>query len=272
MSDWQKSSSDFSKGLADSPESRMPWNQLNQDMQMGRRAAGHDESGPTPPAAKGGDIWSGLVGLLGLAGFIVGLLAGASFLDKGWIGVLIMIGSAALGLAVAVVPLVLLQKGVSAIYEKYIWRRQSKDNTAESLVQLWEAKFGAPPSPEFIGTVGDNGAAWIMDTKGNFILRMNNGGKLFVGHEEESNGEMSLNVRKEGGGGFDEHDASNIMLVNKSLGHQSVHLYLGNEKTKRLMWAAAKLADIDVEGYQPDRRALQLLQDMRSALGPRAGA
>ena len=265
MSDWQKSSSDFSKGLADSPESRMPWNRLNQDMQMGRRAAGHDEAGPNRSAQGGSDIWSGLIGLFGLAGFIVGLLLGANFLDKGWIGVLIMIGSAALGLAVAVGPLLLLQSGIRAIYEKFLWRRQGKSNTAESLMQFWEARYGAPPARDLINAVDNNGSAWIMDAKGNFILRMKNGGNMFVGHEKDENGEMQEVVRRDGGGRFDEHDAGNMMLVNKSLGRRSIGLYIGNKKTKRLMWAAAKMADIDVEGYQPDRRALQLLHDMRGA-------
>lgn len=272
MSDWQKSSSDFSKGLADSPESRMPWNRLNQDMQMGRRAAGHDQSGANPPASTGGDIWSGLLGLLGLAGFIVGLLLGANFLDKGWVGVLIMVGSAVLGLAVAVGPILLLQSGIRAIYEKSLWRRHSKDSTAELLVRYWEAKFGAPPSPEVINRVGDNGSAWIMDAKGNFILRTKTGSKLFVGYEKDANGNMEQTVHKKGGGKFDEQDAHFMMQVQKSLGRRSVCLHIGSKKAKRLMWAAAKLADIDVEGYQPDRRALQLLHDMQSARGPRAGA
>lgn len=267
MSDWQKSSGDFSKGLTDSPESRMPWNQLNQDMQMGRRAAGHDQSGPNPPAATGGDIWSGLIGLLGLAGFIGGLLLGANFLDKGWIGVLIMIGSAGLGLAVIVAPIMLLQSGIRAIYEKSLWRRQGKVNTAESLVQFWETKFGAPPSPELVNLVDDHGSAWIMDAKGNFIVRMKSGGKLFVGHEMDANGESRQTVRREGGGGFDEHDAYNMMQVHKSLGRRSICLHNGSKKTKRLMWAAAALADIEVDDYQPNRRALQLLHDMRSAAG-----
>ncbi len=265
MSDWQKSSSDFSKGLADSPESRMPWNRLNQDMQMGRRAAGHDEAGPNRPAQGGGDIWSGLIGLFGLAGFIVGLLLGANFLDKGWVGVLIMIGSAVLGLAVAVGPIMLLQSGIRAIYRKFLWRRQGKTNSAESLTQYWEARYGAPPSRDLINAVDNNGSAWIMDARGNFILRMKNGGELFVGDEKDENGNMAQVVRKDGGGRFDEHDASNIMQVQKSLGRRSVCLHIGSKKTKRMMWAAAKMADIDVEGYRPDRRALQLLHDMRSA-------
>ena len=57
MEDWQKDLGDFNKGLADSHESRQPWNKLNQNMQMGRRAGGHDNAESAPPA-KGG-VWSG---------------------------------------------------------------------------------------------------------------------------------------------------------------------------------------------------------------------
>lgn len=267
MSDPQNSPHDFNKGFTDSAESRMPWNRLNQDMQMGRRAAGHDPSDSNQPAPKGGDVWSGLIGLLGLAGFVVGFLLGANFLDAGWIGVLIMVGCAVLGFIVGAAPIMLLQSGMRAIYEKILWRRQGKDNTAQSLIQFWESRFGAPPAPELVDRIEDNGSAWIMDARGNFILQMKNGGKLFVGHEKDNNGEMRQTVRKAGRGGFDEHDARNMMQVHRSLGRRSIRVYNGSKKTKRLMWAAAKLTDIDVEDYQPDRRALQLLHDMRSAAG-----
>ena len=183
MSDWQKDLHDFNKGFTDSAESRMPLNRLNQDMQMGRRAAGHDQSDSNPPAPKGGDVWSGLTGLLGLAGFIAGLLLGANFLDKGWVGVLIMVGSAVLGFVAGAAPIMLLQSGMRAIYEKILWRRQGKDNTAQSLMQFWEARFGAPPAPELVDRIEHNGSAWILDARGNFILQMKNGGKLFVGHD-----------------------------------------------------------------------------------------
>lgn len=264
MSDWQKDLNDFNKGFTDSPESRMPQNRLNMQMEMGRRAAGHDESDAKPPPAKGGNIWSGLAGLLGFAGLIIGLLLGANFLDKGWVGVALMIGAAALGLVVGMAPVLMLEWGTRAIYEKFLWRRQGKANNAETLVEFWDAKYGAPPLPALVNAVENNGSAWIMDSKGNFVLKMNNGKKLFVGHEKDEHGNVRQTVRKEGKGSFDEADAHNMMLVHKSLGRTSISLHDANKKNGRMMWAAAKLADIDVEDYQPDRRALELLNEMRS--------
>lgn len=32
-----------------------------------------------------------------------------------------------------------------------------------------------------------------------------------------------------------------------------------------MMWAAAKLLDIDVKGYEPDRRALKLIDELRNS-------
>lgn len=268
MADWEKDLGDFNKGLADTHESRQPWNKLNQNMQMGRRAAGHDNADAAAAPSKGGSIWSGLAGLLGSAGLIVGLLLGANFLDKGWAGVVIMLGSAALGLVIGAAPILLLQRGIRIIYEKSLWRRQAKDNTADGLVQFWDAKYGAPPLPKLLEAMDGNGSAWIMDGKGNFVLRMKSGKSLFVGHEQDDNGEMKPVVRSEGKG-FDIEDANNMMLVERSLGRTSITLLNAGKKNGRLMWAAAKLADIDVDGYRPDRKALQLMNDLKG--NPKAG-
>ena len=262
MSDWQQDLSDFNEGFTDSAKSRQPWNRLNQTMQMGRRAAGHDSAGAAPPPATGGGILSGLTALLGLAGLIIGFFLGANFLDMGWIGVVIMLGSAALGLAIGSAPIPLLQWGFRSLYEKSLWRSQASENTADKLVQFWEGTYGEPPQPELLEAMDGNGSAWVMDRKGNFILRMKTGKNLFVGFEQEANGAMSSVVRNEGKG-LDIEDARNIMLAYKSLGRTSTSLF-GSRNTQRLLWVAARLADIEVNDYRPDRKALELIDTYKN--------
>lgn len=263
MSDWQQDMHDFNEGFTNSAQSRQPWNKLNQSMQAGRAAAGHDsaDAAPSSSGGRGGRILTGLGSVAGLAGLVIGLLLGANFLDEGWIALPIMLGSAALGLIIGAGPFLLLQLGIDKIYEGHLWRKQGKENTADKLVQFWNQKYGAPPLPELLEAMDDNGAAWVMTRKGEFILRMSNGNKLHLVDEYGAEGEIDALVQSLGRG-FDLEDANNMILALRSLGHTSITLKDMNKKNVRLVWVAAGLADIDVDGYKPDRKAHQLMMEL----------
>ena len=59
-----------------------------------------------------------------------------------------------------------------------------------------------------------DGAAWVMDSKANFILRLKSGERLYVGHPDGA----TLRVEKRGGRGIDARDAMLMMLARKSAG------------------------------------------------------
>jgi len=136
------------------------------------------------------------------------------------------------------------------------------DQSPEELAGFWTDAFGVSIDPELLQEID----SWKIDRHGNFILRMQGGKKLFVGDKKVGqDGELRPVVQKQGGGiRFDARDAYHMMLAHRSLGHTTISLYTGTKNKKALMWAAANLLGINVDGYRPDGRALEYLDQMRS--------
>jgi hypothetical protein len=263
--DLNKRLDDIRAGQFGLPESRLPGADQNPDIQFGRSIAGHDDrpSGLTTAGSGGGvrrTIWEGLGALAGLAGAVAGFFIGANALDEGvLVGLLAMAGGTILGFLAGTVPFILLENGWQAIGEKMMFARRGSDATAQNLAQYWADMFGVTPERELIEAVDENGAAWVMDKHGNFIMRMRGGKTLFVGYR--GGGEHAI-VEKQRGRGFDAEDARLLMLAHRSLGRSSISLN-GNKKVMRLLWIAAKQADMELSGYKPDKRALQMLHESR---------
>ncbi len=127
------------------------------------------------------------------------------------------------GAIVCALPFVLLRMAWTKVSEKRLWAGRGPENTAEALIQSWTDRFGVAPDPVFVHAIDEDGAAWIIDHKGNFIVRFGNGREYFIGSDPDESAPV-LNAKKRGGRGFDIEDAFAIMLANRSLGHSSVQL------------------------------------------------
>jgi hypothetical protein len=257
---------DISAGQFDLPESRLPGADQNPDIRFGRSlrrdgASAVESSNPSKQT-----LWDGLAALTGLAGVVGGFLLGASFYDGNntLMTLLVMAGTTVLGFLAGVVPVMLLENGWKAIGERILFARRGTDATAQNLAQYWSDKFGVVPERALIEAVDENGRAWVMDKSGNFILRMRGGKTLFVGHEGGGVGaEQAVVEKRRGGRRFDAEDARLYVLVYRSLGRSEISLTGGSKKAMRLLWVAAKQGGLEVPGYQPDKRALQMMNKLR---------
>ncbi|MEE4160860.1 MAG: TrbC/VirB2 family protein [Woeseiaceae bacterium] len=198
-------------------------------------------------------IVEGLQGLVALAVAIVGLFVGGSAF--GWIGALVL---GVVGFFGAVFVFHFVGEKFSDMAEKRLWKNRPQDRTRDDLLQYWEAKFGVPIRKELVDEIDQNGRAWVMDDKANFILRMHTGERVFVGNKDAS----GLDVTPRGGRKLDMRTAYLMMLIRASAGSDSCKLN-GRKKDLALMWAAARLFDIDVKDYEPDAFALEVHQNMK---------
>lgn len=149
-------------------------------------------------------------------------------------------------------------------------KNKRDDKSSETLAGLWTAKFGTRPHPELIEAIED----WKMDRRGNFRFRMTGGRKLFVGHKatETSRGQVKTVVESEGGwfAWLKETtiaDAWHMALAQYSLGRRTISIDYGSKNSKAQLWAAATMMDMKVENYAPDGRAIEYLQQLRTAMG-----
>jgi len=90
---------------------------------------------------------------------------------------------------------------------------------------MWDARFERPLAPEFIDEVAEDGRA--------------------------------------SGRGSVRDDAYHLVLLHKSMGHERISLTDGRKKTRREMWAAAKVVGLAVDGYTPDTKAMRLLTELK---------
>ena len=198
-------------------------------------------------------IVEGVQGLVALAVAILGLFVGG--FAFGWIGALVL---GAVGFIGTVFVFNYVGEKFGDMAEKRLWKNRPQDRTRDDLLQYWEAKFGVPIRNELVDEIDQNGTAWVMDDKANFILRMHTGERFFVGNKDA----RGLDVNPRGFRKLDMRTAYLMMLIRASAGSDSCKLH-GRKKEVALMWAAARLFGIDVKDYEPDAFALEVHQNMR---------
>jgi hypothetical protein len=198
-------------------------------------------------------IVEGMQSLVALAVAIVGLFVGG--MNFGWIGAIVL---GAVGFVGTIFLFGILGDRMSGMAENRLWKQRPQDRTRDDLKQYWQSKFGSPISEELLKEVDLDGAAWVIDKKANFILRLKSGGRLYVGHPDGA----TLRVEKRGGGGIDARDAMLMMLARKSAGAEAAQP-TGDDKTRARLWAAAQIVGLDVVGYEPDAMALEVHRQMQ---------
>ena len=247
-----KSMLDFHDGLVGGPRSRLPGADTDPDIQRGMRMRNSGRSEPQPAAEK--QSFADAIGtLLAMVLTVVGLFVGASI--GGWIGALAL---GAIGFIAGLAIVWTLESWIKGMAEKRLWRARGHDHTSEKLRSYWQARFDSELDEELIDDIDESGSAWVMDRKGNFILRMRSGQKLSIRQNIEGDIAVTQPGRQ-----FTPADAYRMALVRASAGETSMRPTTGNKKAKALMWAAAKLVGLDTGDYRPDALALRTLDEMR---------
>ena len=123
---------------------------------------------------------------------------------------------------------------------------------------MWEARFGRPIAPRLLAAVAEDGSAWTMDGKGTFQLRMDSGKVFTVGLIQGD-----LRAETSGRGGKPLEDAYHLVLIHKSLGHESIRITEGSKSNQRGLWAAASLVGLEVQDYEPDGKAVRMLAELK---------
>lgn len=253
MTDWMDKLNKFNEGFFDLPENRLPGAHTNLDRKVGDMVSGRDREVKQDAATPHGtsaehvddnaphpelldetkDLFREMIEIDQIEGVEIGKMVDKAFPHEA----------------------------------AEIRAEMQTEHVESELARLWHDKFDRHLRPELVAEIEDGGNAWKMDRKGNFILKMKGGKKLFVGYKKTADGrDPELLVQKRGGGfSFTKLDAYHMMLGQRSLGRKSISLTYGTKKHKAMMWAAAKLLDIDVKGYEPDRRALKLIDELRNS-------
>ncbi|MDJ0929093.1 MAG: hypothetical protein QNJ73_15760 [Gammaproteobacteria bacterium] len=246
---------DFNTGYFDLPGNRSPGADANPDIQAGRRIRNSGRGGGQAPGEK--QSFADAVGVLvAMAGAIAGLFIGGSI--GGWILAIVL---GVVGFVAPILAVIWLEDLFKGMVEKRLWRNRPHDRTSDQLREYWRHKFDAELDDRLLDDIAENGAAWVMDKRGNFILRTRTGDRLFVGHANK--GDAGITVEKRGSRKFTAEDALLVMLARRSAGATTAGLTSGNKKAKALMWAAAKLAGLEVVDYEPDARAIEALDELR---------
>lgn len=251
--DSTKRTAEFIKGLAGHPESDLPGQEANLDLQRGKRIreSGQPAGPGQPPGEK--QTFADAVGVL--AAMVLGV--GGLFIGGGLWGLFGALGLGALGFIVGTFGVMFLESSFKGFFEKRLWRARGHDHTSQKLKTFWEAKFGSIIDERLVDAIDESGTAWVIDRKGNFILRLRSGKKLYVGDDGDGVS-VTLPGRK-----FTAEDAYRLMLGRASAGARTLGKLTGTRRHVALMWAAAKLVGLDVSDHRPDARALQALEDMR---------
>lgn len=197
--------------------------------------------------------------LFALAGGVVGGLAGLALIGSGnggWLGAL---GLFVAGIAGGVIVHRVLAGIVSKIRMSLLWSRGRDERDATLLILVWDSIVGTEILPHLVAEVADQGRAWTMDRKGTFYLRTHDGKTMVLSPKPDGSG-VAVTTR---GGRFEDRDAYRAALAHLSAGQETITLTGGGKSFKRLMWAAAQIAGIEVEEYSPDQAAVVKLQEMR---------
>lgn len=200
-----------------------------------------------------GEIIEGAQTLIAFAAGIVGLFVGG--MSFGWVGAIVL---GVVGFIGAIFLFDYLGDKMRDMAENRLWKKRPDDRTRDDLKGYWESKFGSPISEQVLKEIDLDGAAWVMDKKANFILRLKNGERLYVGFPDG----VALKVEKRGGKGVDARDAWLMMLARKSAGAKATQPG-GDKKSNAYLWAAAQIVGLEVVGYEPDAFALEVHQKMK---------
>ena len=243
---------DFHDGLMGGPKSRLPGAEADPDIQRGMRLRMSGRTEAPPPAEK--QTFAEAAGtLLAMVLGACGLFLGASI--GGWLGALAL---GVIGFIAGIGIVWTLEGWIRGLAEKKLWRTRGPDHTSDKLRSCWQARFDAKLDEGLIDEIDDSGSAWIMDRKGNFILRMRSGQKLSIG--QDSGGDITVTQL---GRRFRPADAYRMAIARASAGATTMRPTIGTRRAKALMWAAARLAGLDTGDYRPDALALRTLDEMR---------
>lgn len=200
-----------------------------------------------------GEILEGAQTLIAFAAGIAGLFVGG--VSFGWIGAILL---GVVGFIGTIFLFGYVGDKMRAMAENSLWKKWPHDRTRDDLKEYWKSKFGSPISEQVLNEIDLDGAAWVMDKKANFILRLKNGECLYVGFPDG----VALKVAKRGGKGIDARNAWLMMLARKSAGAKATKPG-GDKKSNAYLWAAAQIVGLEVVDYEPDAFALEVHQDMK---------
>lgn len=194
-----------------------------------------------------------------LAGAAGGVLLGLQRVGSGegsWIGVavLLLVGGVA-GLLLHQ----LLSAGIRRIRHAILWRRGREERTASMLTTMWGELFGETILPQLLHQIDEQGKAWTMDRRGNLLLRTRDGRVISIRRTADGSGAtVDISGRKQS-----EMHAYLVALVHRSMGQRRIRMPDGSRKLRRTMWAAARMAGIELEAFTPDPKAIRILESMR---------
>ena len=249
----------FHDGVHDHPGARHnlrdPLSQAAYEQGKRLREMGKNPGGGAPPKQTLGEA---VYMAFALAGAAAGLLFGASLVGSGratWITALVL---TVVGFVGGLMVWGIMAWSFGRARNAVLWRRGSDERDAAALQDMWEARFGQPLAPRLLAAVADDGSAWTMDGKGTFQLRMESGKTFKVGLIQGS-----LRAETSGRGGKPLEDAYHLVLIHKSLGHESIRITEGSKNNQRCLWAAASLVGLEVKGYEPDGKAVRMLAELK---------
>ena len=234
-------------------EARGVEREMNQKRLKDLLGGGDGSGGAQVSGTSLGEIIEGAQTLVAFAFGVVGLFVGGTIF--GWIGAIAL---GAVGFIGTIFVFGFLEDKMRDMAENRLWKRWPQDRTRDDLKEFWESKFGSPISEQVLKEIDLDGAAWVMDKKANFILRLKSGERLYVGFPDG----VALRVEKRGGKGLDARDAWLMMLARKSAGAKATKP-AGDEKMKAYLWAAAQIIGLEVVDYKPDAFALEVHQKMK---------
>jgi len=241
----------FNEGVFNSPGSDRPRDAVEQvAYEQGQRLRGGRSvgSGSSQTLAEAVGTAVALAGAAG--GFVFGLLLVGRG-QAGWLAVGgLTIGGLAAGALLSGLVGGAFRRGRTA----GAWSG-GPPRDAESFERMWEARFGEAPRAELLEEVDDGGRGWTVDRNGNFLIRTRGGKQLFVGRRGDGARDV---VETSGRGEFTEAVAFALVAVHQSLGKEKLRVGEGSKSARRLIWAAARLRGMEVEGYVPDAKALEL--------------
>lgn len=198
----------------------------------------------------------------GLAGGAAGLLYGASLVGADEATWTTAFGLGALGLVGGFAIWSAIVGSVRRLRKTLLWRRGRDERDAARLAGMWEARFASPITQELLSEVSEDGRGWVMDSRGNFHLRMKSGKEFFVGTVGDT-----LKTEASGRGGTALEDAYQFVLIHESLGKERIRVDEGSKNRRRALWVAASLAGMEVADYTPDGKAVSMLEKERRERG-----
>lgn len=192
-----------------------------------------------------------------LAGAAGGVLLGLERVGRGaggWIGVAVLFFVGGIG---GLLLHELLAAGIRRIRHAILWRRGREERTASMLTTMWEELFGETLLPQLLDQIDEQGKAWAMDRRGSLLLRTREGRVISI-RRTGSGATVDISGRKRS-----EIHAWLVALVHRSMGKRRIRMPDASRKHRRTMWAAARMAGLELEDFTPDPKAIRILESMR---------